>query len=336
MVKFMKKVPAGLFLVPMILSAILYTIAPNLITNMGGITSEFLSGTATSFIIGMITFMSGVNIDLPDLVKLLKRHGVIMLVKLIIGVAVSLLFVNLFGQDGILGISALAFVVAMNSINPSLYLSLVGDYGEDVDTAAFGFTALFSIPAIPVFVYSFSGSGGMDWMPVISTIIPFALGIILGNLDNDFRDVFKNGMTVSLPLLGWNIGQGLNLLEALQSGLPGIILALIFYVFMSALFLVDRFVLRKDGVVGAAMTSVSGTSASFPAILAASNAALLPYVTGATAQVITVSIITVIITPLFVGKIAGNKDKQSSGNSDQRKKGKSQKESDEISRRDAE
>lgn len=161
MVSFLKKIPAGTFLVPMLLSALLYTISPNLF-RIGGVTEAFLGGTSTNFIIGMLTFCSGLMIDLNQLTSLFKRHGMIVLVKLIIAFAVSLLYINIFGQTGILGISAIAFTVAMFSMNPAVYIALVSEYGNKEDQAAFALTALFSIPVFPMIVYAFSGGGSID------------------------------------------------------------------------------------------------------------------------------------------------------------------------------
>lgn len=35
-------------------------------------------------------------------------------------------------------------------------------------------------------IYAISGQGEIQWMPIISTILPLILGMILGNLDKDF------------------------------------------------------------------------------------------------------------------------------------------------------
>src|SRR5699024_6243308 len=117
---------------------------------------------------------------------------------------------------------------------------LVDDFGVDLDKAAFGLTALFSIPAFPMIIYALSGSGEIEWMPIITTLIPLLLGVLLGNIDENFKEIFDSGITVLTPILGWNLGQGMNLLEALGSGVAGLILVVMFYVLMSPLFLVDR------------------------------------------------------------------------------------------------
>lgn len=140
-------------------------------------------------------------------------------------------------------------------------------------------------------------------MPIFSTILPLILGIVLGNLDKGFPKLFGPAIGVLLPILGWNIGQGMNLVEGLQSGVYGVLLVIVFYLFMSPLYLTDKKVLKKDGVVGLSMTAVAGVSASFPAILAQANPDIAPYVTGATAQIVTAALITSLLTPVIVRKI---------------------------------
>lgn len=303
MVKFMKKLPAGTLLVPMLVSALLHTIWPELF-HIGGITEDFLGGRSINFIVGMLTFSSGLIIDMTSFKTMLKRHGVIMLVKLILVVLVSLLYAKLFGQQGILGISAVAFTVAMVSMNPAMYISLVDDFGTEVDKAAFAFTGLFSIPVIPVLIYSFNGQGTVDWMPILSTILPLLLGIILGNLDPDFRDLFGGTVVILLPLLGWNMGQGMNLITAFQAGFSGIVLGILYYVFTSSIVIFDQKVLKNDGIAPMAMNSVAALSTSIPAILAQSIPELQPYVPNAIAQILMVNLITVFVTPMIIRKMS--------------------------------
>lgn len=302
MVKFMNKIPAGTFLIPMLISALLYTFWPDLMS-IGGVTEAFLGGGHMDFVIGLVTFISGIGIEVKSLGKLFKRHGVLMIAKLILVVVLSLGYMALFGQAGIFGISALAFTVVLSSVNSALYISLVTDYGDKVDQGAFGIIGLFSIPAVPVFVYALQGSGGINLMPVLTTLIPLILGIILGNLDPDFRVLFKNGIGVLIPIIGWKIGQSMNLLDGLQEVFVGLILALLFYVLMSPLIVLDKKVLKYDGVVPTSMNAVAAMASSYPIIVAQSNPTLAPFVGSATAQVLAVSLITVVVTPILVKKM---------------------------------
>lgn len=82
--------------------------------------------------------------------------------------------------------------------------------------------------------------------------------MLLGNLGKDFNKVFAGGVTVMLPILGWNLGQGMNLIESLQSGFSGILLAVVFYMCMSPLLAVDKVLLKNDGVPAMAIMLIVG------------------------------------------------------------------------------
>lgn len=304
-----KRVPAGTFLVPMLLSAVFYTFWPDLF-QIGGLTEHIFGGAGTNGIIGAILFCSGVGIDLSKISYALKRQGILLLIKFVIGVSLSLLFISFFGQSGILGISALAFTITICSINPAVYLSLMQQYGNEQDVAVYGVTGLFSIAAVPMIVYGFASGGGMDWMPVISTLIPMAAGIILGNLDPQFRTFFMPALPGLTFLMGWNLGYGLNLVEALKAGGGGIVLAVLFYIISVPYLLTDRFVLKNDGTVGATFMTVAGLSVSTAGILGAIYPDVLgPYVTAAASQVLLVVVITSVITPFIVSSLSERANK---------------------------
>lgn len=302
MTKFMKRIPAGTFLVPMLLSALLYTIWPNLL-QVGGITEAFLGGGNLNILVGLAIFFSGVGVDIKSIPQLLKRHGVLSLLKLVLTVVLGLGYIALFGQEGIFGISALAFVVTMASANSALYVSLVDDYGTGIDKAAFGMINVFSIPVAPVLVYALQGSAGIDLMPVVNILIPLVLGVVLGNVDPGFRDIFGGGVSLLIPIIGWKIGQTLNLIDAVQEVFVGILLVLLFYVLMSPLVFTDTKLLNNDGVASTAMNAVAALSSSFPAIIAQINPGLDAYVSSASAQVLAACLITVFVTPLLTKKM---------------------------------
>lgn len=306
MLKSINKIPAGTFLVPMILSAFIYTFWPDLF-HVGGLTEGLLSGSGMPFITGALSFFSGTGMKLGALKKVVKNHGVLLLARFIVTIVLGLLYISIFGQGGILGISAIAFIVAIGSINPAVYLALVNDFGKEEDKTVFGITSLFAIPLVPVFIYSLSSAEGFEWMSLISTLIPVILGIILGNIDQEFHKLFGPGVAALLPLLGWNIGQGLNLIEATQSGLVGLLLVGIYYLVNLYQLPLDTKVLKNNGVASLSMMSAAGVSLSTPAVIGAMNPEYMEYTSTATAQVLTVVVITSILTPIIVKRYSKNK-----------------------------
>ena len=309
MLNAIKKFPAGTFLVPMLTSAFIYTFWPNLF-QIGGLTEHIFGGAGTNGIIGAICFCSGTGIDLKKIGYALKRQGVLLVAKFIVGASLSLLFISLFGQAGVLGISALAFTITICSINPAVYLSLMQQFGNEIDTAVYGITGLFSIAAVPMIVYGIASGRSMDWMPVISTLIPMAAGVAFGNLDPEFRTFFMPALPALTFLMGWNLGYGLNLIESLRAGGGGIILALLFYAINVSMLVIDKFVLKNDGAVGATFMIVAGLSVSTAAILGSIYPDVLSeYVTAAASQVLLVVVITSVITPFIVAKLSDRENK---------------------------
>lgn len=299
-----KRIPAGTFLVPMLTSALLYTLWPNLF-QIGGLTEHIFGGAGTNGLIGAICFASGTGIDLKKIGYALKRQGVLMLTKFIVGVGLSLLYIQLFGQSGILGVSALAFTIVVCSINPAVYLSLMQQYGNKQDTAVYGITGLFSIAAVPMIVYGIASGGGMDWMPVISTLVPMIAGVVFGNLDPKFADFFMPALPGLTFLMGWNLGYGLNLIEAFQAGAGGIVVTIMFYIISIVYVLIDRSLLKNDGTVGATFLTVAGLSVSTAGILGSIYPDVLgPYVTAAASQTLLAVVLTSVITPFIVAKLS--------------------------------
>lgn len=298
------KIPAGLFLVPLLLSALIYTISPNLI-RMGGLTEATFSGDGLNFILGATCFCSGTGIDVKRLVRVLKHHGVLLVLKLALSVGFGLGAIMLFGQEGIFGISTVALVVALSSINPAVYLSLVSDYGTSDDTAAFGLAGIFSVPVVPILVYSLSATTGegIDWSPIYSTLLPIGIGMLLGNIDKKFTALFGPGVAVLIPLMGWNIGQGIDLIEAAKAGALGILLVVIYYLLMSPMYFTDKKLLHYDGIASLCMLSIGGVSVSAPFLLAQAHPELTPYVASATGQLLTAVVVTSISTSFLVGRL---------------------------------
>lgn len=63
MLKFMKKIPGGLLLIPMLISAIFYTFFPNFF-NVGTVSGTFFTKKGINYILGLICFLSATSLDL--------------------------------------------------------------------------------------------------------------------------------------------------------------------------------------------------------------------------------------------------------------------------------
>ncbi len=302
----MRKIPAGTFLIPMIVSMVIYSFFPDLF-RIGGPTEAFFSNSGTNYIVGLLVFASGTTVELKKMGKLLKHQGALVLIKMIISIIFAVFFLLLFGLEGIWGISGLGFLSVILSINPAVHLSLTNMYGNKEDAAIYPFAVIPALPAIPLIIlsaYISGGFGGIDWMPIISIFLPLVLGIILGNIDSEFGKVFGAVMPASLMLLGWLLGQSMNLFEAIQSGFSGLIVTVIFIVLsMPIMYFVDKKVLKYDGLAGISIATVAGMSTAVPATIGVAIPQVSQHVTSATAQVLLAAIITSVVAPMIVKKL---------------------------------
>lgn len=303
MLKNIRKIPGGLLLIPMFISAIFNTFNPDLFY-IGGLTQALLTKEGLNYVLAAACFFSGTLLDIGRLSKVLKKHGVLIVVKTIISIILGYIFINLFGLAGTLGISAITFVAVITSTNPSLYLSLVEEYGTTDDLGAFGLLGMICVPAYPMFIYGISQGGNIDWMPIISTLIPLAMGMILGNLDKDFTKLFSPGVGILVPLMGWSFGTGINLMDATKAGAQGLILIIIYYILMAIpLYFFEKKVLKGDGITALAMSSIAGMSVSVPPLLGQTVPAIAEIASTASAQITLGVVLTSFITPFLIKRI---------------------------------
>lgn len=301
MLSIMRKIPGGMLLLPMLISAIVNTFFSQQLHDVGTITEAFFTTRGTNYIIGAVTFCSACTLDLKRIKTVLRKQGVLILVKIIVCFVLGYLYIRFFGLAGIGGISAVAFIAAICSVNPALYLALTGDFETEEDTSAFGLLGLLCVPAFPLLVYSVSRSAGVDWNSIISVLIPMLLGAIIANVDKPLAKFFSSGMGVLTPLMGWSFGAGINIINALASVGQGILLTVIFYVVtIPILYFVETHFIKSDGVSAISMSSVAGLTASVPTLIAASDAATQPLAETATAQIAFAVMITSIVTPMIV------------------------------------
>lgn len=310
MYKFMKKIPGGLLLIPMLISAVFATFCPNLFY-IGGLTEALFTKKGINYIVALITFCSATSLDFKSLAKVLKKQGLMLLVKIILCMAFSLLFFKFFGETGVWGISLLSFVCVLASLNPSLYIALTKDYATKTDESAFGLLGLLCLPVFPIIIYSVAQSQAIDFSPIISTLIPLILGILIANFDKDFASIFKGSTTMLTPFMGWSFGTGINLIESFKSGLQGLVLVVIFYVIIALpIYLFEVKVLKSSGVSALGMSSMAGLTVSVPLILSQNSDYLASIAGTAASQIALGVVLTSVITPMLVKMLAKKKGLQ--------------------------
>ncbi len=300
-----KKIPGGLLLVPMMTTAVIHTFWPDLV-KIGGATELLFTNTCTMYVVGLMLFFSGTQCMVSQVKEMLKTGGLLCMIKLGVMAAACVIVQRLFGLDGFLGISLLTFTAILASTNPGLYIALTSDNPKAL--SVFGLLNLLVMPAIPVMALNLSSGYAMDWNSVISILIPFFIGMILGNLDDEIRKMFQNGSTMTLPFLGFCLGGSINLIEAVKAGPGGLVCVILFYVLTWVpMYIAEKKILKRDGLIATAMSSIASFTATVPQVAAAANPVFEPYVETAVAQIALASLITCFITPALVGKIEKRK-----------------------------
>ena len=87
----------------------------------------------------------------------------------------------------------------------------------------------------------------------------------------------------------------------------GLLLVGIYYLVNLYQLPLDTKVLKNNGVASLSMMSAAGVSLSTPAVIGAMNPEYMEYTSTATAQVLTVVVITSILTPIIVKRYSKNK-----------------------------
>ena len=179
------RIPGGLMLVPLLIGAILHTVAPNTGEYFGSFTKGIITGTVP--ILSVWFFCIGASIDLRATGTVLRKSGTLVITKIAVAWVVAIVASHLIPEYGfetgmLAGLSTLALVSAMDMTNGGLYASLMNQYGSKEESGAF---VLMSIESGPLMTMVILGSAGLaSFQPhhFVGAVLPFLIGFILGNL----------------------------------------------------------------------------------------------------------------------------------------------------------
>lgn len=187
---FLEKTPGGMMLIPMLIGAIIHTFWPNILAYFGPFTNAL--GTGATVIIAVWFVGIGASVKLKATTTVLKKSGILLATKMFAAFLACIIVQKLIPQgmvsNGLFaGFSALAVVAAMDMTNAGLYTALTKQYGTTEEAGA---SLLLMIESGPLFTMIILGTTGLASFPLqnfIGLILPFLLGFILGNLDEEFR-----------------------------------------------------------------------------------------------------------------------------------------------------
>ncbi|MBW7571372.1 2-keto-3-deoxygluconate permease [Caproiciproducens faecalis] len=299
--RFMKKVPAGLMVVPLILGCLVNTLFPEAL-KIGGITTALFSKAGSATALGMLLFCMGTKLQLKEMPVVLKRGGLLLFSKFAIGAALGILVGKFCGPAGFLGLSSLAIICAVTNSNGSIFFALMTEYGDEKDCACMPILAINDGPFLTLVALGCSGLANIPVKALVAAIIPILAGMILGNIDKEFKNFFGAASNALIPFNGFSLGAGISLIDVIKGGPSGVLLAFL-TIFVGGIFIVlcDKYIGRRPGYAGWAVATTAGNAVAVPAVIATADVALQPLVASATVQVAASTVLSAIIVPFIVG-----------------------------------
>lgn len=300
--KTIDRIPGGLMVVPLFLGALLNTFFPTLGKYLGSFTYGLTSGTIPILAVWFVCL--GASIQLKSTGVILRKSGTLLVAKL--GTAWGVAFVSShFLGNGMVesgffaGLSTLALVACMDMTNTGLYASLMGQYGTKEEAGAFVLMNIESGPLMTMIILGTAGIASFEGHVLIGLILPFIVGFILGNLDDDLRVFFSNAIGTLIPFFAFSLGNGIKLTVIAQTGIFGIFVGLAVIVITGIpLIIADILIGKGNGTAGIAASSTAGAAVATPMLVAELVPAFKPIAPAATAIVASSLIVTAIAVPI--------------------------------------
>ncbi|MBO2518567.1 MULTISPECIES: 2-keto-3-deoxygluconate permease [Limnochorda] len=294
----LNRVPGGTMLIPLLLGSIVRTFAPGFL-ELGSFTSALFRDSALP-LIALLVLATGAQLNLRQSGRVLAKAGTLVLFKTFLPALLAIAYGYLFGLDGILGISLLAFMVAFINSNGGLWIALASQYGDEEDRGAYIASALNDGPFFTLLFLGLSGLGAIPWQALVAAIVPFIIGFILGNLDERFAKMMEPTASITIPFFAFALGAGIDLRSLAVGGATGLILGVLVSVVTGYLGVLGyRLLLGERSAVGFAVGTTAGNAVVTPAIVAQADPRFAPFVEVAAAQIAAAVLVTAILTPLL-------------------------------------
>ncbi|BCX65658.1 MULTISPECIES: 2-keto-3-deoxygluconate permease [Pseudomonas] len=302
-----ERIPGGMMIVPLLIGSLVATFLPDTPKFFGSFTNALFTGALP--ILAVFYVCMGASINIKSTPYLLKKGGTLLATKVGIAVLIGIVLGHFLGEQPIssglfAGVSTLAVVAAMNDTNGGLYMALMGQYGRSEDVGAYSVMSLESGPFLTMVTLGIAGLSAFPWPTLVGSILPLALGMLLGNLDRDMRDFLAKAVPVMIPFFALALGASLDLHNVWQAGLLGLGMGVAVVVLTGIpLFFADRLT-GGTGVAGVAAATTAGNAAAVPALIAAANPVYAEAAKSATILVAACVVVTAILAPVLTAAVA--------------------------------
>ena len=299
----MRKFPGGMMVIPLVIGCLVNTFIPQVLQIGGFTTALFKGGQAT--LVGLFIFCSGATISFKEVGLPLYKGIILTVLKFAFGFAVGAPLNVFFGPAGILGLTPFAVIGALTNSNGAIYTALAKEFGDETDMGAIAVLSLNDGPFLTMIAMGASGLADIPVIDIVAAIVPLIVGMILGNLDGEFRTLLSNGLNMVLPVNGFVFGANMSLFTIINAGVPGLIMGLLCVFFTGVcVYWVYSIIRKKPDPMGMAVGTVAGNAVATPAAVAMADTSLQPYVEAATAQTAAAMVITALLTPVMTGFFA--------------------------------
>src|SRR5579875_3911159 len=201
-----ERFPGGMMIVPMACGALVATFTPRAGAFFGSFTNALFTGALP--ILAVFYVCMGASIDVKATPYLLKKGGALFITKVGAAIVVGVILGHFLGEQPVssglfAGISTLAVVAAMNDTNGGLYMALMGQYGRSEDVGAYTIMSLESGPFLTMVTLGVAGLSAFPWPTLVGSILPLAVGMLLGHLDREMRSFLSKAVPVMLPFFAF-------------------------------------------------------------------------------------------------------------------------------------
>ncbi|MEA5092725.1 2-keto-3-deoxygluconate permease [bioreactor metagenome] len=294
-----KKVPAGVMVVPMVIGSLINTFIPEVV-RIGSFTTATFTSVGAATAIGIQLFALGTMLQLRDMPKVLKRGGLLLFSKFLIGAIIGIAVGKMFGKEGLMGLTTLAIISSVTNSNGSVFLALMSEYGDETDCASMALLTINDGPFLTLVAMGASGLANIPLVALIAAVGPLVIGMILGNLDKDIQKFLAPAGTILIPFVGFCLGAGIKITNLAKGGIGGILLGLICcFVGGAFILLCDRLIGGRPGYAAWGVATTAGNAVAVPAAVALVDPAWAAYEPIATAQVAAAAVLTALIVPFI-------------------------------------
>ena len=295
------RLPGGMMIVPLFTGALVATAWPGAGIYFGSFTGALFSGALP--ILAVFYVCLGATIELQATPEIVRKGGALFAAKVLAGLILGSIAGHYLGESPLpagafAGLSTLAIVAAINDTNGGLYMALMAQFGRPRDVAAYSIMSIESGPFLTMVTLGVAGLSAFPWQTLVGAVLPLVAGLLLGNLDREFRSFLGRAVPVLIPFFAFALGAGINLVNVWRAGVVGLLLGIGVIVISGAVLIAADRLTGGNGVAGIAAASTAGNAAAVPAIVASANPAYAPAAASATVLVAASVVVTAMLTPI--------------------------------------